>query len=85
LCEFADVEFDHAMLAPPQVDSSYPRESGWGFDQEALTRWHGYLKPWMEAWLLFWGKKQMEEFGYLDERLAHDRDSVSVLPERRRS
>jgi hypothetical protein len=65
LCRFLGVEFDSEMLNPPRVGSSYSREGGIGFDQQALTRWQYYLKPWMKTWLLFWGKKYLREFDYI--------------------
>lgn len=65
LCEFLDLEFHPNMLNPPKIDSSYSREGGLGFDTQTLNRWQNYLKPWMKAWLLLWGRKYLREFGYL--------------------
>jgi hypothetical protein len=65
LCQFLGIEFNEAMLNPPTIGSSYTRETNSGFDQQTLTRWQDYLKPWMNTWLLFWGKKYLREFGYV--------------------
>jgi len=64
LCDFLGIEFSPVMLNPDQVGSSYGRQGGTGFDREALTRWRSHLKPWIRAWLWFWGRKHLKEFGY---------------------
>ena len=64
LCEFLDIECHSDMLSPSQIDSSYAHNRGTGFDKQALTRWKNHLQPWMNTWLLFWGKKYLREFGY---------------------
>lgn len=65
LCQFLGLEFNRSMLNPPKVDSSYSTEKGTGFDRQTLDRWRRYLKPWMNAWLLLWGKKYLKELGYI--------------------
>jgi hypothetical protein len=65
LCEFLEIEFDSTMLSPPKIGSSYRPDGDTGFDQQTLTRWRSRLKPWMNAWLLLWGKKYLREFGYI--------------------
>jgi len=65
LCAFLDVEFSNEMLNPRRSGSSYSRTGDAGFDTETLTRWQNYLKPWMNNWLLFWGKKYLREFDYI--------------------
>lgn len=65
LCQFLGLEFHSAMLNPPKIDSSYSTDKGTGFDKQALDRWRNYLKPWMNAWLLLWGKKYLKELGYI--------------------
>ncbi len=65
LCDLLDIEFHSTMLNPPRVGSSYARENSPGFDQQTLTRWQDYLKPWMSGWLLLWGRKYLKEFGYI--------------------
>ncbi len=65
LCEFLEIEFHPTMLQPPKIDSSYSKKSGTGFDKQTLNRWKDYLKPWMSALLLLWGKKYLREFGYI--------------------
>ncbi len=65
LCEFLDIEFDSQMLNPRQTGSSYERQGGTGIDKQTLTRWQSYLKPWMKAWLSFWGGKHLREFDYI--------------------
>ena len=65
LCGFLNIEFHPEMLNPPRVGSSYERQATPGFDQQTLTRWQDYLKPWMNGWLLLWGKKHLKEFGYI--------------------
>jgi hypothetical protein len=65
LCEFLDIEFDSEMLNPWGVDSSYLHQGGAGFDKQVLTVWQDRLKPWMKAWLLFWVKKHLKDFGYI--------------------
>jgi len=65
LCKFLDIEFHSEMLNPPQVDSSYSCKGDIGFDKLTLTRWQDDLKPWMNTWLLFWGRKYLREFGYI--------------------
>jgi hypothetical protein len=67
LCAFLDLEFRPEMLAPPKVDSSFKngQRADSGFDEQALDRWKGRIKPWMNAWFLFWGKRHLREFGYV--------------------
>jgi hypothetical protein len=65
LCRFLDIEFDNRMLNPRKTDSSYSRQGGTGFDKQVLTRWQSQLKPWMKAWLFFWGSRYLKEFGYI--------------------
>lgn len=65
LCHFLEIEFDPAMLNPPQVDSSFGPKGGNGFSQQTLNRWQSYLKPWMKLWLWAWSRKYLREFGYL--------------------
>lgn len=65
LCEFLEIEFHPTMLQPPKIDSSYSKRGGTGFDIQTLNRWKDYLKPWMSALLLLWGKKYLREFGYI--------------------
>lgn len=65
LCEFLEIEFNPPMLNPRQVGSSYARQAGTGFDSQTLTRWQSHLKPWMNSWLLLWGRKYLREFGYI--------------------
>lgn len=67
LCAFLDIEFRPEMLAPPKADSSFKtaQRTSSGFDERALNRWQNHLKPWMIAWLSFWGKKPLKEFGYI--------------------
>jgi len=66
LCKFLNVEFHPTMLNPRQVDSSYVTDkSSGGIDKSTLWRWKTYLKPWMNTWLLLWGRKYLREFGYI--------------------
>jgi hypothetical protein len=65
LCEFLDIEFHSEMLNPRKVGSSFGPRRGAGFDRQTLDRWKDHLKPWMNTWLLFWGKKSLREFGYI--------------------
>ena len=65
LCQFLEIEFHPDMLEPPKIDSSYAKTSGTGFDTQTLNRWQFYLQPWMSGWLLFWGKKYLKEFNYI--------------------
>jgi hypothetical protein len=65
LCQFLEVEFDPKMLEPRIFGSSFASQAGTGFDQQALSRWQDNLKPWMNTWLLLWGRKYLREFGYL--------------------
>jgi hypothetical protein len=64
LCQFLGIQFHAEMLNPPQVDSSYSRAGGIGFDSQTLTRWRDDLRPWMNAWLLFWTRKHLGQLGY---------------------
>lgn len=67
LCTFLEIEFRPEMLAPPMVDSSFKntQRAASGFDKQALNRWKDHIKPWMNTWFLFWGKKPLREFGYV--------------------
>jgi hypothetical protein len=65
LCEFLGIEFHSKMLNPRKVGSSFGPRGGAGFDRQTLDRWKDHLKPWMNTWLLFWGKKSLREFGYI--------------------
>ncbi|MCB0170644.1 MAG: sulfotransferase [Anaerolineae bacterium] len=65
LCQFLEIEFHPAMLSPAQIDSSYAAGRESGFDSETLSRWKEHLNPWMSSWLIFWGKKYLQEFGYI--------------------
>jgi hypothetical protein len=65
LCRFLGIEFEREMLNPRKTDSSYAPLRGVGFDEQTLTRWHTSLNPWMNRWLLFWGRKHLREFGYI--------------------
>lgn len=65
ICEFLDIEFHSMMLNPPKVDSSFAPKGGTGFNVQSLNKWEGYLKPWMKKWMLWWGAKQLREFGYI--------------------
>ncbi len=65
LCKFLDLEFHDAMLNPPKTDSSFSPKNGSGFNKQTLNKWQNYLKPWMKAWLLLWGKKYLRQFGYI--------------------
>ncbi len=64
LCDFLDIEYDSRMLRPRQVHSSFASELVTGFDQKTLTRWQNHLKSWMKAWMFFWGKRYLRDFGY---------------------
>jgi hypothetical protein len=64
LCHFLGLTFQPTMLQPPSVDSSFERKSESGFDQDALTRWHSGLQPWMKRWLLVWAGRDLKKFGY---------------------
>ncbi|MCB0208640.1 MAG: sulfotransferase [Anaerolineae bacterium] len=65
LCQFLEIEFHPAMLAPSHIDSSYAGGQESGFDSETLSRWKEHLNPWVNSWLVFWGKKYLQEFGYI--------------------
>lgn len=65
LCQFLEIEFDPAMLLPPKIGSSYRPDGDVGFDKQTLSRWKKHLQPWMSAWLTFWTKPYLNEFGYL--------------------
>jgi hypothetical protein len=65
LCEFLNIEFHPNMLNPPQIGSSYVGSGGTGVDKQTLSRWRTYLKPWMNGWLLLWGRKYLREFDYI--------------------
>jgi len=65
LCEFLDIEFHSEMLNPRKVGSSFGPRRGAAFDRQTLDSWKDHLKPWMNTWLLFWGKKSLREFGYI--------------------
>lgn len=65
LCEFLGIEFHSEMLNPEKVGSSFGPRGGTGFDEQTLHRWQDYLKPWMNTWLLLWGKKFLRELGYV--------------------
>jgi hypothetical protein len=65
LCQFLEIEFEPGMLNPQRKGSSYERLGGTGFDTQTLVRWQEALSPWMQAWLMFWGKKYLREFNYI--------------------
>jgi hypothetical protein len=67
LCTFLDLPFDAGMLNPPKVDSSYAGHRERGIDEHAIARWQRELKPWMNAWLLFWLEPRLRQLGYLAE------------------
>lgn len=66
LCAFLDISLDLESVLPRQYDSSLAQgvsRSG-GFDAGTLTRWKDHIRPWMNEWVLFFGKEQMSRFGY---------------------
>lgn len=67
LCAFLDIEFRPEMLTPAMMDSSFKngQKAGYGFDKQALDRWKGYVKPWMNVWFLLWARKPLKKFGYV--------------------
>lgn len=65
LCEFVGIEFDSEMLNPPHVDSSYALGGNGGFVKHTLTKWQSELAPWLKAWVLFWARRRLREFGYV--------------------
>lgn len=65
LCDFLEIEPSDDMLMPRKIHSSFSDRVEAGFDEDSLDRWHTHLRPWMKAWLLFWGSRRLKDFGYL--------------------
>lgn len=65
ICTFLGIEFDNKMLK--QVVVSYGFQAGQsGFDARAADRWKDRIDPWTQAWFLFWFKKHLRAFGYIE-------------------
>jgi hypothetical protein len=66
LCDFLQITYHKKMLCPPKKDSSFNENTGTGFEEQALTRWREYLRPWMQAGIVWGVKKRLLVFGYKD-------------------
>jgi len=64
-CDFLEVEFQDKMLEQVVISRGF-RSGQAGFDGQAATRWKGYIDPWINTWFLFWFRKYLKEFGYID-------------------
>jgi hypothetical protein len=66
LCDFLQITYHKKMLCPPKQDSSFNENAGIGFEEQALTRWRDYLRPWMQTAMVWGVKKRLLAFGYKD-------------------
>jgi hypothetical protein len=65
ICRFIDEDFHQAMLSPPLYNSSFQNyESGYGFDEETLTRWQTRLPDWIKIVVLAACRSYTKAFGY---------------------
>jgi hypothetical protein len=66
LSDFLDVELSPRILERVISNSSFTGRRGRsGVDMQAVDRWRAHIGPWINRWFLFWGRKQLREFGYI--------------------
>lgn len=66
LADFLDAEIPSQALESVTSTSSFTDKRGQpGIDTTAINRWRGQINPWINRWFLFWGWKQLREFGYI--------------------
>jgi hypothetical protein len=64
LCDFLGVEFQSEMLDQSVVSSGFQLGQA-GFDAQAADRWRQTIDPLSNAWLAFWFRSYLKEFGYI--------------------
>ena len=65
VCEFLGVDFQDKMLRQVVVSRGF-QAGQTGFDAQAADRWKNYIKPWTNTWFLFWFRRHLRDFGYID-------------------
>jgi Sulfotransferase family len=65
LCEFLGIDFQDKMLDQFVVSDGFQAGQD-GFDSQAAVRWRRHIDPWINAWFVFWFRKDLKEFGYAD-------------------
>jgi hypothetical protein len=64
LCKFLSIQYDNKMIAPPKIDSSFSKNTGQGFNANALYNWKNYVKPSIKLWFEIFCKIPLKEFNY---------------------
>jgi len=64
VCDFVGVDFQDIMLKQFVVSGGF-RAGQDGFDASAADRWRQHIDPWINSWFVFWFKKYLKEFGYI--------------------
>ncbi len=69
VCDFLGVDFQDNMLKQVVLGGvSGGFQAGQdGFDAQAADRWRSHIDPWINSWFLFWFRKYLKEFGYIDQ------------------
>jgi hypothetical protein len=65
VCDFLGVDFQEKMLKQIVVSRGFTAGQA-GFDAQAADRWKEYIKPWINRWFLFWFRRPLKQFGYID-------------------
>jgi hypothetical protein len=65
VCDFLGVDFQKQMLNQIVVSRGFQAGQA-GFDSQAADRWKEYIGPWINRWFLFWFRRPLKQFGYID-------------------
>lgn len=63
--DFLGIEFQEKMLKQKVTSGGFKAGQA-GFDAQAAIRWKRHIPPWINAWFLFWFRKYLKEFGYVN-------------------
>lgn len=65
LCDFLEVEFQEEMLNQTVISHGFCSGQT-GFDTKATLRWTEHIDSWINSWFLFWFRKDLKKYGYVD-------------------